>query len=225
MLLRPLMLASGVFAGIHPQDYAYGRKDQRPHLWRRTGPSIGWRGEGRWSAPARCMPISSITSSRAGHRSKAENKQIGRRHPRPRACGGSNSPSPAAKPIPARRRWAHARGAKAGNRQPWLDPVYGAAAISTSQAPSAVGQMKFSPNARNVLPGTVVFDRRYPLAGTKRYSMRSQIEECAVHLRRGRASVTPWMMAVGRVRSRHLRSPPWSIPRHGPPPKSSATAT
>ncbi|WEK04014.1 MAG: Zn-dependent hydrolase [Candidatus Devosia phytovorans] len=172
----PAMLASGVFAGIHTQDYAYGRKDQEGKSYGEELARIGWRGEEE--VGARKMHAYFEYHIEQGPILEAENKQIGVvTHGQglwwleftltgKEAHTGS---TPMLMRVNAGLATARI-----------IEAVQEIAMAHQPGAVGGVGQMKFSPNSRNVLPGTVVFtvDIRSPELG-KLTSMRSQIEERA----------------------------------------------
>ena len=60
----PAMLASGVFAGVHKQDYAYDRKDREGKSFGDELERIGWKGDEDGRRRARCTPSSNCISSR-----------------------------------------------------------------------------------------------------------------------------------------------------------------
>ncbi|SEP61019.1 N-carbamoyl-L-amino-acid hydrolase [Devosia sp. YR412] len=169
----PAMLASGVFAGIHTQDYAYGRKDQDGKTYGDELARIGWRGEEQ--VGARKMHAYFEYHIEQGPILEAENKQIGVvTHGQglwwleftltgKEAHTGS---TPMLMRVNAGLATARI-----------IEAVQEIAMAHQPGAVGGVGQMKFSPNSRNVLPGTVVFtvDIRSPELG-KLTSMRSQIE-------------------------------------------------
>ena len=169
----PAMLASGVFAGIHTQDYAYGRKDQAGLTYGDELARIGWRGEE--VVGARKMHAYFEYHIEQGPILEAENKQIGVvTHGQglwwleftltgKEAHTGS---TPMLMRVNAGLATARI-----------IEAVQAIAMAHQPGAVGGVGQMKFSPNSRNVLPGTVVFtvDIRSPEL-SKLTSMRSQIE-------------------------------------------------
>jgi len=169
----PAMLASGVFAGIHTQDYAYGRKDQAGLSYGDELARIGWRGEE--VVGARKMHAYFEYHIEQGPILEAENKQIGVvTHGQglwwleftltgKEAHTGS---TPMLMRVNAGLATARI-----------IEAVQAIAMAHQPGAVGGVGQMKFSPNSRNVLPGTVVFtvDIRSPEL-SKLTSMRSQIE-------------------------------------------------
>lgn len=172
----PAMLASGVFAGVHTQDYAYGRRDQDGKTYGDELARIGWRGEE--VVGARKMHAYFEYHIEQGPILEAEGKQIGVvTHGQglwwleftltgKEAHTGS---TPMNMRVNAGLAMARI-----------LEMVQAVAMDHQPGAVGGVGQMKFAPNSRNVLPGTVVFtvDIRSPEL-TKLSSMRSQIEQKA----------------------------------------------
>jgi N-carbamoyl-L-amino-acid hydrolase len=172
----PAMLASGVFAGIHTQDYAYSRKDPAGLTYGDELARIGWRGDE--VVGARKMHAYFEYHIEQGPILEAENKRIGV------VTHGQGL------------WWLEftltGREAHTGSTPMLMRVNAGLATariieavqeIAMAHQPGAVGgvgQMKFSPNSRNVLPGTVVFtvDIRSPSLD-KLTSMREQIEEKA----------------------------------------------
>ena len=172
----PAMLASGVFAGIHTQDYAYARKDPAGLTYGDELARIGWRGEE--VVGARRMHAYFEYHIEQGPILEAENKRIGV------VTHGQGL------------WWLEftltGREAHTGSTPMLMRVNAGLATarimeavqeIAMAHQPGAVGgvgQMKFSPNSRNVLPGTVVFtvDIRSPEL-SKLTSMRQQIESKA----------------------------------------------
>jgi N-carbamoyl-L-amino-acid hydrolase len=172
----PAMLASGVFAGVHTQDYAYSRKDQAGLSYGDELARIGWRGEE--VVGARKMHAYFEYHIEQGPILEAEGKQIGVvTHGQglwwleftltgKEAHTGS---TPMNMRVNAGLAMARI-----------LEMVQAVAMDHQPGAVGGVGQMKFAPNSRNVLPGTVVFtvDIRSPELG-KLTSMREQIESRA----------------------------------------------
>ena len=172
----PAMLASGVFAGIHTQDYAYNRKDQAGLTYGDELARIGWRGEEE--VGARKMHAYFEYHIEQGPILEAEGKQIGVvTHGQglwwleftltgKEAHTGST-------PMNMR-----VNAGLAAARI--IEMVQSVAMDHQPGAVGGVGQMKFSPNSRNVLPGTVVFtvDIRSPEL-SKLNAMREQIESKA----------------------------------------------
>ncbi|MGC4409299.1 Zn-dependent hydrolase [Rhizobium rosettiformans] len=175
----PAMLASGVFAGVIDQDYAYGRKDMDGKTFGDELKRIGWLGDE--VVGARKMHAYFEYHIEQGPILEAENKQIGVvTH-----CQGL---------------WwleftLSGREAHTGSTPMNLRVNAGLAMarimemvqeVAMSEQPGAVGgvgQVKFSPNSRNVLPGTVVFtvDIRTP-EQAKLDRMRATIEAKAAEI-------------------------------------------
>jgi N-carbamoyl-L-amino-acid hydrolase len=189
----PAMLASGVFAGIHTLEYAYDRKDQEGKSFGDELQRIGWVGEE--PVGARKMHAYFEYHIEQGPILEAENKQIGVvTHGQglwwleftltgKEAHTGS---TPMNMRVNAGLAMARI-----------LEMVQAVAMDHQPGAVGGVGQMKFSPNSRNVLPGTVVFtvDIRSPELG-KLNAMREQIESKAQEICR-QAGVGYAMEAVG----------------------------
>ena len=169
----PAMLASGVFAGIHSQDYAYGRKDQEGKSFGDELARIGWVGDEE--VGARKMHAYFEYHIEQGPILEAENKDIGVvTH-----CQGlwwleftltGREAHTGSTPMNLR---VNAGLAMARI----LEMVQTVAMENQPGAVGGVGQMVFSPNSRNVLPGKVVFtvDIRSP-DQAKLDRMRAQIE-------------------------------------------------
>lgn len=175
----PAMVASGVFAGVHTLDYAYGRKDMDGKLFGEELKRIGWVGDEE--VGARKMHAYFEYHIEQGPILEAEEKQIGVvTH-----CQGLW--------------WLEftltGREAHTGSTPMTMRVNAGLAmarifemvqAVAMSEQPGAVagtGQVKFSPNSRNVLPGTVVFtvDLRTP-SQEKLDRMRATIEAKAAEI-------------------------------------------
>jgi len=169
----PAMLASGVFAGIHTLDYAYGRKDLDGKSFGDELKRIGWVGDEK--VGARKFHSYFEYHIEQGPILEAENKQIGVvTHGQglwwleftltgKEAHTGS---TPMNMRVNAGLAMARI-----------LEMVQSVAMSEQPGAVGGVGQMKFSPNSRNVLPGTVVFtvDIRSP-EQAKLDRMRARIE-------------------------------------------------
>ena len=169
----PAMMASGVFAGQFTQDYAYGRKDQEGKTFGDELRRIGWVGDEK--VGARKFHSYFEYHIEQGPILEAENKQIGV------VTHGQGL------------WWLEftltGKEAHTGSTPMHLRVNAGLAmsrifemvqAVAMSEQPGAVGgvgQVKFSPNSRNVLPGTVVFtvDIRSP-EQAKLDRMRAKIE-------------------------------------------------
>lgn len=169
----PAMLASGVFAGVHTLDYAYGRKDPEGKTFGDELRRIGW--VGAEPVGARKMHAYLEYHIEQGPILEAENKQIGVvTHGQglwwleftltgKEAHTGS---TPMTMRVNAGLAMARI-----------LEMVQTVAMSEQPGAVGGVGQVRFSPNSRNVLPGTVVFtiDIRSP-EQAKLDRMRATIE-------------------------------------------------
>jgi len=169
----PAMLASGVFAGVHTLDYAYARKDPEGKTFGDELKRIGWIGDEM--VGARKMHAYFEYHIEQGPILEAEHKQIGVvTHGQglwwleftltgKEAHTGS---TPMNMRVNAGLAMARI-----------LEMVQDVAMGEQPGAVGGVGQMKFSPNSRNVLPGTVVFtiDIRSP-ERAKLDRMRAKIE-------------------------------------------------
>ena len=169
----PAMLASGVFAGVHTQDYAYGRKDPEGKTFGEELKRIGWVGEEE--VGARKMHAYFEYHIEQGPILEAEKKDIGVvTH-----CQGlwwleftltgreaHTGSTPMAMRVNAGLAMARI-----------LEMVQTVAMENQPGAVGGVGQVFFSPNSRNVLPGKVVFtvDIRSP-DQKKLDGMRARIE-------------------------------------------------
>lgn len=175
----PAMVASGVFAGVHSLDYAYGRKDMDGKLFGDELKRIGWVGEEE--VGARKMHAYFEYHIEQGPILEAEEKQIGVvTH-----CQGlwwleftltGKEAHTGSTPMTMR--------VNAGLAMARIFEMV--QAVAMSEQPGAVagtGQVKFSPNSRNVLPGTVVFtvDLRTP-SQEKLDRMRATIEAKAAEI-------------------------------------------
>ncbi|UJW74450.1 Zn-dependent hydrolase [Rhizobium sp. SL42] len=169
----PAMLASGVFAGVHSLDYAYGRRDLDGKTYGDELKRIGWRGEEE--VGARKMHAYFEYHIEQGPILEAEDKQIGVvTH-----CQGlwwleftltGREAHTGSTPMNLR--------VNAGLAMARIMEMVQTVAMSEQPgAVGGVGQVKFSPNSRNVLPGTVIFtvDIRTP-SQDKLDRMRSRIE-------------------------------------------------
>ncbi|MCW5711186.1 Zn-dependent hydrolase [Shinella sp.] len=169
----PAMLASGVFAGVHTQDYAYGRKDPEGKTFGEELQRIGWVGDEE--VGARKMHAYFEYHIEQGPILEAEGKDIGVvTH-----CQGlwwleftltGREAHTGSTPMTMR---VNAGLAMARI----LEMVQAVAMENQPGAVGGVGQVFFSPNSRNVLPGKVVFtvDIRSP-DQAKLDGMRARIE-------------------------------------------------
>ncbi len=169
----PAMLASGVFAGVHTQDYAYGRKDPEGKTFGDELKRIGWIGDEE--VGARKMHAYFEYHIEQGPILEAEKKDIGIvTH-----CQGlwwleftltGREAHTGSTPMAMR-----VNAGLAMSRI--LEMVQTVAMENQPGAVGGVGQVFFSPNSRNVLPGKVVFtvDIRSP-DQKKLDGMRARIE-------------------------------------------------
>jgi N-carbamoyl-L-amino-acid hydrolase len=175
----PAMLASGVFAGVHTMDYAYGRKDPEGKTFGDELKRIGWVGDEE--VGARKMHAYFEYHIEQGPILEAENKQIGVvTHGQglwwleftlvgKEAHTGSTPMN-----LRVNAGLAMAR---------IMEMVQGVALQNQPGCVGGVGQVFFSPNSRNVLPGKVVFtvDIRSPIQA-KLDRMRAEIEAAAAEI-------------------------------------------
>ncbi|MCQ4634491.1 Zn-dependent hydrolase [Shinella sp. CPCC 100929] len=169
----PAMLASGVFAGVHSQDYAYARKDPEGKTFGDELKRIGWVGDEE--VGARKMHAYFEYHIEQGPILEAEGKDIGVvTH-----CQGlwwleftltGREAHTGSTPMTMR-----VNAGLAMSRI--LEMVQTVAMENQPGAVGGVGQVFFSPNSRNVLPGKVVFtvDIRSP-DQAKLDGMRARIE-------------------------------------------------
>ena len=169
----PAMLASGVFAGIHTLDYAYGRKDMDGKTFGEELKRIGWVGDEK--VGARKFHSYFEYHIEQGPILEAENKQIGV------VTHGQGlwwlEFTLTGKEAHTGSTPMHLR-VNAGLAMARIFEMVQAVAMENQPgAVGGVGQVKFSPNSRNVLPGTVVFtvDIRSPNQA-KLDGMRARIE-------------------------------------------------
>ena len=149
----PAMLSSGVFAGVHTQDWAYDRVDAEGKAFGDELQRIGWRGDE--VVGARKMHAFFELHIEQGPILEAENKQIGIvTHGQGLSwtqveITGKDAHT-GSTPMPMRKNAGLAMARV-------LDRVE---AIALSYAPHAVGaagHIDVYPNSRNVIPGKVVF--------------------------------------------------------------------
>ena len=175
----PPMLASGVFAGVNTLEYAYNRTDLEGMTYGDELERIGWVGEEE--VGARKMHAYFELHIEQGPILEAEGKDIGVvTH-----CQGlwwleftltGKEAHTGSTPMSMR---VNAGLAMARI----LEMVQSVAMENQPNAVGGVGQMKFSPNSRNVLPGKVVFtvDIRSP-DQAKLDGMRAKIEKQAAEI-------------------------------------------
>ncbi|WP_319529202.1 Zn-dependent hydrolase [uncultured Cohaesibacter sp.] len=172
----PPMLSSGVFAGVNTLDYAYGRKDLEGKTYGEELERIGWVGDEE--VGARKMHAYFEYHIEQGPILEAENKEIGVvTH-----CQGlwwleftltgkeaHTGSTPMAMRVNAGLAMARI-----------FEMVQDVTMAAQPNAVGGVGQVTFSPNSRNVLPGTVVFTVDIRTVDIdKLNSMRDQIKEKA----------------------------------------------
>ncbi|MFQ8430900.1 Zn-dependent hydrolase [Amaricoccus sp. W119] len=175
----PAMLASGVFAGVIDLDYAYARADLDGATYGAELERIGWKGDEE--VGARRMHAYYELHIEQGPILEAEEKEIGVvTH-----CQGlwwleftltGKEAHTGSTPMPMR--------VNAGLAMARIFEMVQEVAMSEQpNAVGGVGQVKFSPNSRNVLPGTVVFtvDIRSP-DQEKLDRMRARVETEAARI-------------------------------------------
>ena len=172
----PAMLASGVFAGLHTQDYAYGRVDNEGKRFGDELARIGWVGDER--VGARKMHAMIELHIEQGPILEAEGKDIG---------VVTHGQGLWWLEITLTGRDAHTGSTPMNMR---VNAGLGMARITERVhqiamghqpgAVGAVGQVKVFPNSRNVIPGKVIFtvDVRSP-DQTKLDLMRGEVERAA----------------------------------------------
>ena len=175
----PAMLASGVFAGLHTQDYAYGRTDIEGKRFGDELKRIGW--EGDEPVGARKMAAYFEYHIEQGPILEAEGCDIGVvTH-----CQGlwwleftltGREAHTGSTPMAMR--------VNAGLAMSRIIEMVQAVAMENQpDAVGGVGQVRFSPNSRNVLPGTVVFTvdiRTVDQAKLDRMRARIETEAAAI---------------------------------------------
>jgi N-carbamoyl-L-amino-acid hydrolase len=175
----PAMLASGVFAGVIPIEHAYGRKDLEGKSFGDELKRIGWLGDE--DVGARKMHAYFEYHIEQGPILEAEDKQIGVvTH-----CQGlwwleftltGKEAHTGSTPMNMR--------VNAGLAMARIiEMVQEVAMAAQPGAVGGVGQVKFAPNSRNVLPSTVIFtvDIRSP-DQAKLDGMRATIEKRAAEI-------------------------------------------
>ncbi len=173
----PAMLASGVFAGIHSQDYAYGRSDMDGKTFGEELARIGWLGDEK--VGARKMHAMLELHIEQGPILEATGKTIG---------VVTHGQGLWWLEITLTGRDAHTGSTPMNMRvnaglgmARITEAVHRIAMSHQPNAVGAVGQVKVYPNSRNVIPGKVVFtvDIRSPEQG-KLDLMRGELERAAV---------------------------------------------
>jgi N-carbamoyl-L-amino-acid hydrolase len=172
----PAMLASGVFAGVLDQDWAYARTDAKGKKFIDELERIGWKGD----EPVGKRKIHAMFELHIeqGPILEAENKDIGVvSHGQGlwwlQVTLTGKEAHTGSTPMKMRKNASLGLGKM-------LQLVNEIAMAHQPDAVGGVGHIDVSPNSRNVLPGTVVFtvDIRSPELG-KLTAMRSQVEEKA----------------------------------------------
>jgi beta-ureidopropionase / N-carbamoyl-L-amino-acid hydrolase len=151
----PAMLASGVFAGIHTQDWAYGREDAEGKTFGDELKRIGWVGDEEVGARKDKMHAMFELHIEQGPILEAEGKDIGVvTHGQGLwwlqvTVTGKDSHT-GSTPMPMR------RNAGLGMAR-MAELVHEIAMSHQPAAVGAIGHCDFHPNSRNVIPGKVVF--------------------------------------------------------------------
>lgn len=169
----PAMLASGVFAGIHEQDWAYDREDAKGKKFGDELERIGWRGSEK--VGARKMHALFELHIEQGPILEAEGKDIGVvTHGQGLwwlqiTLTGKESHT-GSTPMPMR------KNAGLGLAR-ITELVHAVAMAHQPNAVGAIGHVDVYPNSRNVIPGKVVFtvDIRSPDLATLT-AMKTEIE-------------------------------------------------
>jgi len=172
----PAMLASGVFAGIHTQDYAYGRKDSDGKVFGEELKRIGWVGPEK--VGDRRIHAMFELHIEQGPILEAEGKDIGVvTHGQGLwwleiTLTGKDAHTGS---TPMKMRVNAGLGAARITER-----VHQIAMSHQPDAVGAVGQLFHFPNSRNVIPGKAVFtvDIRSPDQG-KLDTMRAEVERAA----------------------------------------------
>ncbi len=172
----PPMLASGVFAGVHTQDYAYGRTDLEGKLFGDELKRIGWVGDEK--VGARKMHAMFELHIEQGPILEAEHKDIGV------VTHGQGlwwlEITLTGKEAHTGSTPMHMRVNAGLGMARITERVHQIAMSHLPHAVGAVGQVKVFPNSRNVIPGKVIFtvDVRSP-DQVKLDTMRAEVERAA----------------------------------------------
>jgi len=172
----PAMLASGVFAGIHSQDYAYGRTDPDGKRFGDELARIGWVGDE--AVGARKMHAMFELHIEQGPILEAEGRDIGV------VTHGQGlwwlEITLTGKDAHTGSTPMHMRVNAGLGMARIIERVHQIAMSHQPNAVGAVGQVKVFPNSRNVIPGRVVFtvDIRSPDLA-KLDAMRAEVERAA----------------------------------------------
>jgi beta-ureidopropionase / N-carbamoyl-L-amino-acid hydrolase len=177
----PAMLASGVFAGVHEQDWAYQREDAKGKKFGDELQRIGWKGDE--TVGARKMHALFELHIEQGPILEAEGKDIGVvTHGQGLwwlqiTLTGKESHT-GSTPMPMRK--------NAGLGMARItELVHTVAMAHQPGAVGAIGHVDVYPNSRNVIPGKVVFtvDIRSPDLATLS-AMKAEIEDKAARIAR-----------------------------------------
>ncbi|CAN7190893.1 Zn-dependent hydrolase [Phyllobacterium sp. LjRoot231] len=172
----PAMLASGVFAGIHDQEWAYNREDAKGKKFGDELERVGWKGDEK--VGARKMHALFELHIEQGPILEAEGKEIGVvTHGQGLwwlqiTLTGKESHT-GSTPMPMRK--------NAGLGMARItELVHTVAMAHQPSAVGAIGHVDVYPNSRNVIPGKVVFtvDIRSPDLATLN-AMKAEIEDKA----------------------------------------------
>jgi N-carbamoyl-L-amino-acid hydrolase len=172
----PAMLASGVFAGVHSEDYAKSRRDLDGKVFGEELRRIGW--EGNEPVGARKMHAMLELHIEQGPILEAEGKQIGV------VTHGQGlwwlEITLTGKDAHTGSTPMHMRLNAGLGMARITERVHQIAMSHQPDAVGAVGQVKVFPNSRNVIPGKVVFtvDIRSP-EQAKLDAMRAEVERAA----------------------------------------------
>ena len=173
----PAMLASGVFAGIHTEDYAKSRKDPEGKLFGDELARIGWVGDER--VGARKMHAMLELHIEQGPILEAEGKEIGV------VTHGQGlwwlEITLTGKDAHTGSTPMHLRVNAGLGMARITERVHQIAMSHQPNAVGAVGQVKVFPNSRNVIPGKVVFtvDIRSP-EQAKLDAMKAEVTRAAL---------------------------------------------
>ena len=172
----PAMLASGVFAGIHTEDYAKGRRDMDGKVFGEELARIGWVGDE--TVGARKMHAMLELHIEQGPILEAEGKTIGV------VTHGQGlwwlEITLTGKDAHTGSTPMHMRVNAGLGMARITERVHQIAMSHQPNAVGAVGQVKVFPNSRNVIPGKVVFtvDIRSPEQG-KLDAMKAEVMRAA----------------------------------------------
>lgn len=172
----PAMLASGVFAGIHTEEYAKGRRDMDGKVFGEELARIGWVGDER--VGARKMHAMLELHIEQGPILEAEGKTIGV------VTHGQGlwwlEITLTGKDAHTGSTPMHMRVNAGLGMARITERVHQIAMSHQPNAVGAVGQVKVFPNSRNVIPGKVVFtvDIRSPEQG-KLDAMKAEVMRAA----------------------------------------------